>query len=123
MLASLRALLYPSKVANLRGASFSHLLTILAALLCVTAGSSSATTSQIKRRAKLPRARKLDQGIKWQRDPATGELRLAPANSKSSGSEASETAAPLIQVVAKMVSVTCSVSTPDGIAVPGLARS
>jgi VWFA-related protein len=75
--------------------------------------------------AKLPAPKQLDRGIAWKRDAATGELAVIrgdlPPGNKTTPSSADAT--PSIHVVAKMVAVTCAVSTLDGTAVPGLTRS
>jgi Ca-activated chloride channel family protein len=66
--------------------------------------------------------RQLDRGVSWQRDGATGELRVVspgPGNENESGGEA---ASHPIGVVTQMVPVTCSVFTAEGDPVPGLSR-
>ena len=76
-----------------------------------------------QKKARLPRPRQLDQGITWQRDPATGDLRPTAETRAASGTD--DSAQPnsgLIRVVTQLVPVTCSVSTADGVAVPGLGR-
>jgi Ca-activated chloride channel family protein len=79
------------------------------------------SASQTKEKQKLTRPRELDRGITWQRDPATSELRVAsPAAGQSTASHGQDGTTTPIQVVTQMVSVTCSVFTVDGDAVPGL---
>jgi len=65
----------------------------------------------------------LDHGVQWSRDPATGELRLiTPGQAAASQpGDAGREAHPL-RVLTQMVAVTCTVSTPDGVAVPSLRR-
>jgi Ca-activated chloride channel family protein len=117
----LPALHHSGEVPKLRSASSHFGVAILAALFLVI---TCAAVPQTRQRTKLPRPRKLDQAIDWQRDPATGELRPIPAGRQPSGNEPSGQSEPHnIQVVAKMVAVTCGVSTSDGTAVPGLTRS
>ena len=77
--------------------------------------------SQTKENKKLTRPRELDRGITWQRDPATGELRVgSPAARQSASNDSTATS---IRVVTQMVSVTSSVFTAEGDAVPGLSRA
>ncbi|MBZ5696626.1 MAG: VWA domain-containing protein [Acidobacteriia bacterium] len=91
--------------------------------LAVLSIAVSAAAAQSQRAKKAKRPRSLDQGITWQRDPATGELR-AVAGGASPGASAGSAAPGLhpMQVLTQMVPVTCIVSTPDGTAVPGLRR-
>ncbi len=71
--------------------------------------------------AKFPQ--QLDRGAVWQRDAQTGELRLLRAKEAGVASEnPSLTAAHAIQSRTQVVAVTCTVSTADGAAVPGLHR-
>jgi Ca-activated chloride channel homolog len=106
----------PGKPAN--HASRIIFLTALAALFLPFLAVSQ---TQEKQNRNRPRA--LDRGIDWKRDPSTGELHLSsPPNSQSAG-QAQESTTKSIQVVAQMVSVTCSVSTLEGDAVPGLTRA
>ena len=101
---------------------------LAAALLLAVADSgentppqkSSAKSSTQKK--KLPKARQLDSGVTWQRDPATGELiAIAPAAS----GEASVSPSPVatIRVTSQIVPVTCSVFNSDGTAITGLKKS
>lgn len=87
--------------------------------------SAFAYPQRKSKNAKLPAPKQLDRGIAWKRDAATGELAPSsgdrPPGSKTTQSSAD--AAPSIRVVARMVAVTCAVSTLDGTAVPGLTRS
>ncbi|HXQ27393.1 MAG TPA: VWA domain-containing protein [Candidatus Acidoferrales bacterium] len=89
-------------------------------MLSIAVSPAGAQSQQAK---KATRPRPLDQGITWQRDPATGELR-AVAGGGSRGATGTSAAAGLhpMQVFTQMVPVTCVVSTPDGTAVPGLRR-
>jgi VWFA-related protein len=87
--------------------------------------SALAYSQRKSKTAKLPAPQQLDRGITWKRDAATGELEVVRKDlpSTSNTSEPSADASPSIRVVAKMVAVTCAVSTSDGINVPGLTRS
>jgi Ca-activated chloride channel family protein len=88
-------------------------------LLSAITGSLHAQQAQ-----KSKRPRQLDRGIRWQRDPATGELH-AVAEASVSGSPNTTNATPgarPMQVVTQMVPVTCIISTADGAALPGLRR-
>jgi Ca-activated chloride channel family protein len=73
------------------------------------------------RSAKFPQ--QLDKDIVWQRDPATGELRISSTldGSNPAASAASPGHAALHSLT-QMVPVTCIVSAADGEAVPGLRR-
>src|SRR5580704_16807391 len=76
---------------------------------------SAVAAPQTKQDRKLSRPRALDQGISWQRDPATGELRAVspiPGDQVPGGGQLIAPAP--IQIVTQMVSVTCSVSTLEG---------
>lgn len=73
---------------------------------------------------KLPKARELDSGIVWQRDPATGELHAVTKAVPGSAPLGTAPAVPrAIRSTTRMVAVTCMVSTRDGLPVPGLKRS
>lgn len=78
-----------------------------------------------QQKEKLPKARELDTGIVWQRDRATGELKAVAKGSPGEEARSSgETAGPrAIRSTTQMVAVTCTVSTRDGLPVPGLARA
>jgi VWFA-related protein len=76
-----------------------------------------------KQKSKLPKPRQLDQAISWQRDSATGEMRIASAEDSRAEKQPADSDSASIHIVTQMVPVTCSVYTTDGIAVPGLARS
>ncbi len=82
---------------------------------------------QAQQKTKVPRPRRLDEGVTWKRDPATGELTAIPAGGAAKGSgangsgdagKAADTHA--ISVVTQIVPVTCSVIGADGVAVRGL---
>jgi len=91
-------------------------LVTLVMLVCAASGQS-----QKKKSAKLPR--QLDQGITWQRDPATGELHAAASGGASNGPASDAAPGPhAMQVRTQAVPVTCTVSTADGAALPGLRR-
>jgi Ca-activated chloride channel family protein len=79
--------------------------------------------AQNKQATGLSRARRLDEGISWKRDPATGELVIVRSGA---GHEASapESAANShsISVVTLVVPVTCSVVGADGVAIQNLQQ-
>lgn len=75
--------------------------------------------SHHKPSTRLPR--RIDQGIVWQRDASTGELRAGAAGDPSGESNAPPGLHPM-RALTQMVPVTCVVSTADGAAVPGLRR-
>jgi Ca-activated chloride channel family protein len=79
--------------------------------------------AQIKQATGLARPRRLDDGISWKRDPATGELVVV----RSVGArEANVTEAAVdshsISVVTQVVPVTCSVVGADGVAIQNLLQ-
>jgi VWFA-related protein len=90
------------------------------ATICICSAASSSHTQE--NRSKKPR--ELDKGIVWQRDAATGELRIvaAPVTAPAGTGEASSAAPYTLRVRTQIVPVTCVVSTADGTAVPGLRR-
>jgi Ca-activated chloride channel homolog len=80
--------------------------------------------AQDKPTQKLPKPRELDVGITWQRDPSTGELKVrAKGRPENESGSAAPPNASAIRSTTQMVSVTCMVSTANGAAVPGLART
>lgn len=71
----------------------------------------------------MPKARVLDDGVVWHRDPSTGEL---TSGSKTSGTANEAPAGPpnhAIRVTSQIVPVTCGVFNADGSAIPDLNRS
>ena len=86
--------------------------------------SSAPPAPSISARAQKKQGTKpqqLDKGIVWQRDAATGELRIASASDSAQPTGGSSSGAPAaLEVRTQMVPVTCVVSTSDGTAVPGL---
>lgn len=90
------------------------------AILTVLSAASGASSSQRKNTEKFPR--QLDKGVVWQRDAATGELRISTAGVSDATSEIRKRGPAALHALTQMVSVTCIVSTPDGEAVPGLRR-
>ena len=77
--------------------------------------------SQTNKSTKLPR--ELDRGIRWHRDPATGELQAFTTGGAARAATDDTPASPhALRVRTQMVAVTCNVSTTDGAAVPGLRR-
>jgi VWFA-related protein len=95
-------------------------LLLLLAALHVSTGEVDLYAQQPKP-TKQPR--QLDRGIKWHRDPTTGELTAVGSGSPA---EARDSEAPLgshpMRVVTQAVPVTCIVSAADGSALPGLTR-
>jgi Ca-activated chloride channel homolog len=99
-------------------------LRIPAAVVAVTIGLPVLAAVQHDQKEKLPKVRKLDSGIVWRRDPATGELRAVAQDAPKSSRTTASTAQPLaIRSTTQIVAVTCMVSTSDGLPVPGLKRS
>ncbi len=96
-------------------------LMLLLAAFCASA-AASALHAQQHNQSKQPR--QLDRGIRWQRDPATGELTTVAAIGSPNGAKGGEAppGSRPMQVVTQMVPVTCIVSAADGSALPGLAR-
>lgn len=73
---------------------------------------------------RLPRPRQLDKAIRFERDAASGELRVLPSGApgpRGAGGAAPASAAAL-HATTEVVAVTCVVSTPQGDPVPGLRR-
>jgi Ca-activated chloride channel homolog len=82
---------------------------------------ASELASQSNKTTKLPR--RLDQGIRWHRNPVTGELRVeAPRGAAGAASRDFPAGPSPMRVRTQVVAVTCIVSTADGTAVPGLRR-
>jgi Ca-activated chloride channel homolog len=85
---------------------------------------AAAPALQAQEKESSKRPRQLDRGIKWQRDPATGELRTiveenAPKDRENGGAPPGSSP---MKVVTQMVPVTCIVSTAEGASLPGLRR-
>jgi Ca-activated chloride channel homolog len=103
---------------------------ITAMLTSSLVGFSSARQPQpqkdsSQKKTRLPPARQLDKGVRWQRDSATGELRaavLGDAGKGEAGAAGAPSAAGALKATTQMVPVTCIVSTPRGEPVPGLRR-
>ncbi|HTU35520.1 MAG TPA: VWA domain-containing protein [Candidatus Acidoferrum sp.] len=97
---------------------------ILAAIAALGIGGLVFAAARHEQKGKLPKARELDSGIVWRRDPATGELHAVQQRSYR---EASTTRAPsdprAIRSTTQIVAVTCMVSTQSGLPVPGLKRA
>jgi Ca-activated chloride channel homolog len=92
-----------------------------AALLLPVCGPLLALGFEAQEKARLPRPRKLDQAIRWQRDPTTGDLRPTAEVGRATGTNQSAGPNPdSIHVDTRLVPVTCSVSTETGTALPGL---
>jgi Ca-activated chloride channel homolog len=79
--------------------------------------------AQNKQTETLPKPRRLDDGIRWKRDPATGEL-VVQAGSGPKTSDASSAENPhSISVVTQVVPVTCSVVGADGVSIQNLQQA
>lgn len=76
--------------------------------------------AQDKNSSRHPR--QLDKGIIWQRDPNTGELRVVSRGDSATSANSGDTNPHALRARTDMVRVTCTVSTNDGAAVPGLRR-
>ena len=76
--------------------------------------------AQRKKATKLPV--ELDRGLRWHRDPVTGEIRAFTAADRAAEVAPGSTDAHAMLVRTQMVPVTCIVSTADGSALPGLRR-
>jgi Ca-activated chloride channel homolog len=96
----------------------------LFAAIVVSAVCRAPASPQNQKTAKLPKPRELDKDISWQRDPATGELRVViPQNSGAAWATNATPAQPqAIRVRTQLVAITCTVSATDGSPVPGLQR-
>jgi len=99
------------------------LRTLPAVSLLLAFISVLAAYSKPQQKLKLPRPRQLDQAISWQRDSATGEIRVIPRSGAAARTEAASPDTASIRVVTQMVPLTCSVYAADGTDVPGLART
>jgi VWFA-related protein len=104
--------------AKKRRLCFMALSVILAAAL-VAPSRREALQAQNPKKSKHPLP--LDRGIKWRRDPVTGELRAVTADAPSGGA-GTPTDPHAMQSRTQMVSVTCIVTAADGSALPGLRK-
>ena len=109
--------------------SLAVLLTVALATLPIAAFEISLQAQQ-KQNTKLPKPRRLDDGLTWKRDPVTGELKAIPAGGATNddgtnGTARAETPDEVraISVTTQIVPVTCSVIGADGVAVRGLQRA
>ena len=88
--------------------------------------SAAYLQAQKKATTRLPRPRQLDQGVTYQRNAATGELTTVSIAGGDAGNGAAGAGAPPgsspIRSVSQLVTVTCTVATSGGVAVPGLRR-
>ena len=92
--------------------------TTSAILVC---SAPSCLQAQRKKATKLPV--ELDRGMRWHRDPVTGEIRaFTSADRPAEAAAVGGTDAHTVVVRTQMVPVTCIVSTADGDALPGLRR-
>jgi Ca-activated chloride channel family protein len=79
--------------------------------------------AQNQQKPGLTRPLRLDEGISWKRDPATGELFVVHSNpGREAGASENATASHSISVVTQVVPVTCSVVGPDGVAIQNLQQ-
>jgi Ca-activated chloride channel family protein len=100
------------------------LLVALAALVAFFSAAGSAARTKHRQHEKPPRPRQLDKGVRWHRDPTTGELHIVTAGEESRQSDKNVPSGPAaLHALTQMVPVTCIVSASDGSAVPGLLRS
>jgi VWFA-related protein len=77
--------------------------------------------AQRKERTTLPI--ELDRGLRWYRDPSTGEIRAFTAADRAAAADVVNGTDPHAMLVrTQVVPVTCIVSTADGGALPGLRR-
>ena len=101
---------------------------LLAAALTALPAVRTEISLQAQQKTKLPKPRRLDDGLTWKRDPVTGELTAIPASGStnadgSSGPAATSSDVRAISVTTQIVPVTCSVIGADGVAVRGLLRA
>src|SRR3984957_20346672 len=100
------------------------LLTLGLAVIAISlALHTHRVAAQNKQTTGLARPLRLDEGISWKRDPATGELFLVHSNAgREPGASESAAASHSISVVTQVVPVTCSVVGPDGVAIQNLQQ-
>jgi len=109
-------------------ARFASLASSIAAVLLIfSSGSFSSPqhsqSNSLHKQVRLPPARQLDKGIRWQRDSSTGELSIVVAGENGITGAAPDSApAAALKATTQMVPVTCIVSTAQGEPVPGLRR-
>ena len=101
---------------------------LLAAALTALPAVRTEISLQAQQKTKLPKPRRLDDGLTWKRDPVTGELTAIPAGGStnadgSNGPAATSDGVRAISVTTQIVPVTCSVIGADGVAVRGLLRA
>src|SRR5215831_16671262 len=89
-------------------------------LIACLLGASVPSTAQSQRAPSRPVP--LDKGIGWHRDPTTSELHVVLRGEKTSPPSGASADPHALRVRTQMVAVTCTVSRPDGTAVPGLRR-
>jgi len=79
--------------------------------------------AQNKQTTALQRPRRLDDGITWKRDPATGELTLVVSGAGREANVPEDAGnSHSISVVTQVVPVTCSVVGADGVAIQNLQQ-
>ena len=103
--------------------SFKFWAFALAAVIASVTLYPRRVTGQIKQKPGLTRPLRLDEGISWKRDPATGELFVVHSNGgREAGAAEGAATTHSISVVTQVVPVTCSVVGPDGMAIPNLQQ-
>ncbi|MGB0036992.1 MAG: VWA domain-containing protein [Candidatus Acidiferrales bacterium] len=107
-----------------RARPYGLLLFVLFLLVAAPAFLSSFpfVRAQTAQKERLPKPRELDKGIKWQRNPVTGELSLISAAAEQNEEAAVPPVARGIITRVQLVPVTCSVFAEDGTSLQGLGR-
>lgn len=101
------------------------LAVVLAASIAFTIPATFAEQERAQvpqQKPKLPRARRLGQGVELRRDPATGELRGIPAKRAAGGAPAEARAAGVLRSRVGLVEISCNVLLPHATQVRGLGR-
>jgi VWFA-related protein len=78
--------------------------------------------SQTQKKERLSKPRQLDKGVAWRRDPATGELIIAPTvgDPDEDGKAAEPRPRVIGRAMVRLVLETCSVLNSDGSGIKGL---
>jgi len=109
-------------VMGLSRSIFKSLCVLCAVLVFAFAFVPLRTIAQHKQSGKLPQPRRLDDGITWKRDPATGELTAVLSGAGRENTSENPTNSHSISVVTQVVPVTCSVVGADGVAIQHLLQ-
>lgn len=91
-------------------------------LLCVAAGARAWAQSSAPQ--KLPREQQIDKDTEYSRDPVTGELRVVPKRSPSSGTTRSSPnsgGGAVIRSEVRLIEIGCSALNADGAPLQNLA--